>query len=49
MSDPLLRELRSLERALSTRRLSTEQRRRLQPIIALLCRRLARSVGRSAA
>ena len=46
MSNALLSQLSGLERALALRPLSPEQRRRLQPIVARLCLRLARSIGR---
>jgi len=47
MSDSILHQLRHVERALSRRPLSSDQRRRFRPIIDLLCLRLGRSIGRS--
>jgi hypothetical protein len=49
MNRQALQELRRLERALARRKLSSEQRRRLQPVIGALMARLAKATVQSAA
>jgi hypothetical protein len=49
MSGSILRQLRGLERAMARQAPSPEQRRRLRPIIDLLCLQLGRSISRPTA